>query len=144
MFGLSAVLRSIISHDSGVAIVLSTLAIYLLFQPLRRHIQRLIDRRFYRRKYDAAKIVAAFNATLRQEVDLRQLSEQLVAVVLETMQPASISLWLCPSAPGKRADVPSLGTQRNTVLEGRESRDALRNGTNTIESVGLVKEESHG
>jgi hypothetical protein len=94
VIGLQALLRSIISHDSGVAIVLSTLAIYWLFQPLRRRIQRLIDRRFYRRKYDAAKVVAAFSATLRQEVDLDQLREQLLAVVQETMQPAHVSLWL--------------------------------------------------
>ncbi len=96
VIGLQALLRSIISHDSGVAIVLSTLAIYKLFQPLRRRIQRIIDRRFYRSKYDAAKTVAAFSATLRQEVDLSQLREQLLAVVQETMQPAHVSLWLCP------------------------------------------------
>jgi len=65
-----------------------------LFQPLRQRIQRIVDRRFYRSKYDGARIVAAFSTTLRQEVDLDQLREQLQAVVQETMQPAHVSLWL--------------------------------------------------
>ena len=103
-----AIFRALTGQEEQpqLAIVVSTLAIAALFDPLRRGIQRFIDRRFYKRKYEAAKTLASFSSRLREETDLDSLTDEVLGVVRETMQPEHASLWLRSHRVDAKEDVP--------------------------------------
>jgi len=99
---LQGAFTAVSGQQSAIAIVISTLGIAGLFTPLRKRIQNDIDRRFFRKKYDAEKTLQAFSANLRQELDLEELSERLLGVVEETLQPESASLWMIKPTLGEK------------------------------------------
>jgi len=115
---LQTMLRAVTGQTSAVAIVAATLPVAACLQPLRRRLQEEIDRRFYRRRYDSARVLADFSAQLRNEVDLAQLSDLLLTVVGELMQPAYCSLWLFPIGATSDRNV-----WRKTATAGTEQND---------------------
>ena len=97
---LQTLLKPLTGTGNDLAVVATTLLIAGLVLLLRRRVQAFIDRRFYRRKYDAAQILAAFGERARDEVELDKLTDRFVEVVDETMQPGHVALWLAPSREG--------------------------------------------
>jgi len=105
-------LGQLLGRDSSLVVAGTTLAVAGVFQPARRRVQELVDRRFNRRRYDAAQTIAAFSARLRQQIDLDTLTAELLAVVDQTMQPTQASLWPRPSHTAARATAGSTGNSR--------------------------------
>jgi hypothetical protein len=95
---LQSLFQSVSGQQSAISIVISTLTIYFLFSPMRKRIQNGIDRRFFRKKYNAEQSLARFAARAREETDIEQLSAEMVTVVEETMKPESVTLWLKKAA----------------------------------------------
>jgi hypothetical protein len=91
-------LGRLLGRSSSLAVAGATLAVAAVFQPARRRVQQVVDRRFNRRRYDAARTIAAFSTRLRQQVDLDNLTGELLAVIEQTMQPIQASLWLRPQS----------------------------------------------
>ena len=100
-------LGQLLGRDSSLVVAAATLAVAALFQPLRRRVQEVVDRRFNRRHYDTAHTIEAFSARLREQVDLDTLSAEVLAVAEQTMEPTTLSLWLRPPTEPAERSVPS-------------------------------------
>ena len=116
-------LGQLLGRDSSLVVAVATLAVAAAFQPARRRVQQAVDRRFNRRRYDAARTIAAFSARLREQVDLDTLTAELLGVVELTMQPTSASLWLRPSVSAS-AEQRSMGASRAASLPAAASPSA--------------------
>ena len=125
VFGGQYLLASFFGPNNAVILVVSTLLVAALFRPLRQRVQQLVDRRFYRRKYDAAQVVTHFTETLRQEVNLEQLYSQLLQVVQETVQPTTLSLWLCSRTPEEESEPSRARLPLPTTSEPEDPHIAL-------------------
>ncbi len=111
----------LLGQNSSLVVAGATLAIAGVFQPARRRIQQTVDRRFNRRRYDAAQTIQGFSTRLRQQVDLDTLTAELLAVVEQTMQPTQVSLWLRPTTASQRVSSTPSGAQRQGTHETRHS-----------------------
>jgi hypothetical protein len=109
-------LGQLLGTDSSLVVAGATLAVAAVFQPARRRVQRAVDRRFNRRRYDAANTIAAFSTRLREQIDLDTLSAELLAVVHQTMEPTTASLWLRPSVErSQRSSAADIATTAHLV-----------------------------
>jgi hypothetical protein len=110
--GVALGLGQLLGRTSSLAVAVATMTVAAVFQPARRRIQRAVDRRFNRRRHDAAQTIQAFSARLRQQVDLEVLTAELLGVVEQTMQPTQVSLWLRPTVPVAPSGVPTAASRR--------------------------------